>query len=94
MAGFDHSPAPATQEQKADPRSTRYGYLLFVVYLAVYGAYVLTNAFDPGLMARVAWEGVNLAILSGLSLIGIAFLLAVLYEWLCRRTAHRKEAGE
>jgi uncharacterized membrane protein (DUF485 family) len=92
MVGFDHSPAPSTQEPNGDGKSTRYGYALFLVYLTAYGAYVLTNAFAPSLTAKIAWQGVNLAILSGLSLILFAFALAVVYEWLCRRTSKVRRA--
>ncbi len=64
-------------------RNTRIGLVLFAVYLALYGGFVLANAFAPQAM-EVTLFGVNLAILYGMGLIVAAFLLALLYAWLCR----------
>jgi uncharacterized membrane protein (DUF485 family) len=83
MPGFDQ-PAPPTESETASPRRTFYGRVLFVFYLLLYGGFVLLNAFDPELMEVTPFAGVNLAILYGLALIAIAFVLALLYDWLCR----------
>lgn len=85
MVGFDHHGAPGqTDSPPESNRATRYGHILFAFYLVLYGAYVLINAFSPSVMAKTPWGGINLAVLSGLGLIGVAFLLALLYDWLCR----------
>jgi hypothetical protein len=45
-------------------------------------------------MEATPLAGVNLAVLCGLGLIAVAFLLALLYDWLCREPAPRdREAG-
>ena len=41
-------------------------------------------------MMRTPFGGVNLAVLYGLALIVSAFLLALVYEWLCRAPADRE----
>jgi uncharacterized membrane protein (DUF485 family) len=69
-------------------RNVRYGLVLFAVYLLLYGAFVGVNAFAPELMERTPVAGVNVAILSGFGLIVVAFLLALLYGWLCRNAAY------
>jgi uncharacterized membrane protein (DUF485 family) len=65
-------------------RSARYGLALFALYLALYGGFVLLNAFAPTLMEATPLAGVNLAVVYGLGLIVAAFALALLYAWLCR----------
>lgn len=89
MAGFDHGPNANQETERPETvaRNTRYGLVLFAVYLLLYGAYVFVNAFAPELMERAPLGGVNLAILSGFALIAAAFLLALIYGWLCRLEA-------
>ena len=61
----------------------RLGLILFAVYLAAYAAYMLVNAFAPKWMDAVV-GGVNVAVVSGLGLIGGAVLLALIYAFACR----------
>lgn len=86
MAGFDHGPAvPPADEPHAD-RNARYGAVLFAVYLALYAGFLALNVFAPASLA-VTFLGVNLAVLAGLGLIVAAFVLALVYAWLCRAPA-------
>ncbi len=64
--------------------NTRLGLILFFVYLALYGAFVLVNAFSPTTMEITPVAGVNLAILYGFGLIIAALVLALVYGCLCR----------
>lgn len=81
--------APATAR-----RNARYGGVLFVCYLAVYGIFVGINTFHPTLMDGVPFAGVNLAIWFGFGLIVSAFGLALLYAWLCRESAAARDSEE
>ncbi|MCA9071719.1 MAG: DUF485 domain-containing protein, partial [Planctomycetaceae bacterium] len=86
----------AGDDPEITARNTRYGLILFTVYLVIYGAYVLANAFAPTIMENTI-AGVTLAILSGFGLIIAAFVLALIYGWLCRATkdsSHRKDAPQ
>lgn len=65
-------------------RNARIGLVLFAVYSAIYGGFVLLNAFSPETMEMTPIAGVNLAILYGFGLIIVAFVLAMFYGWLCR----------
>ena len=56
-----------------------FGLFLFVIYLLLYGGFVLINAFAPELMEATPIAGVNLAILYGFGLILAAFAMALLY---------------
>ena len=77
---------PNTSEAR-DPASERHnarlGLILFAIYLLAYAAYMLVNAFSPKWMDEVV-GGVNVAVVSGLGLIGGAVLLAVVYAFACR----------
>ena len=80
-----HSPTHTAEAR--DPASERYnarlGLVLFAVYLVAYGAFMLVNAFAPAWM-DIEVGGVNVAVVSGLGLIGGAVLLAVVYAFACR----------
>jgi uncharacterized membrane protein (DUF485 family) len=78
-----HQPASHVAEKEI-PGRTRLGLIFFAVYFSIYVLYVLLNAFYPEAMDSIPFGGVNLAILYGLGLIGAAFVLALLYGWMCR----------
>ncbi len=64
-------------------RNSRLGMAFFAVYLFLYGGFVLLNTFSPTTMEVTPIEGINVAILYGFGLIVSAFLLALLYGFLC-----------
>jgi uncharacterized membrane protein (DUF485 family) len=86
MPGLDH--LQVEQQEPDDPRTAarnaRYGLFLFAMYTFVYAAFVVVNAFRPDVMDQEAWAGINLAVLSGLGLILGAFVLSLIYGYLCR----------
>lgn len=65
-------------------RNSKIGLVLFAIYLALYGGFVLIAAFSPATMERLPAAGVNLAIWYGFGLIIGALVLALIYGWLCR----------
>lgn len=91
MSGFDHgAPVDVDDSARLAPaRHSRPGLVLFAVYLLCYSSFVLLNAFAPAFMARTPWAGINVAVLSGLALIVMAFVLALVYDWICRFSAAR-----
>lgn len=86
MADLDshHVEQREYEPEHISTRNARYGLVLFVFYLVLYGAFVLINTFQPELMDRVPAAGVNLAIWYGFGLIAMALVLALIYAWLCR----------
>ena len=86
MAGLDHGQVHPKEVE--DPliaaRNSRYGMVLFLIYLAFYGGFVALNAFSPKQMESTPAFGLNLAILYGFALIAAAMVLALIYTWLCR----------
>lgn len=95
MPGLDQGSVPARENENDSGARRRafHGRLLFVLYLLFYGGFVLLNAFSPATMEETPFAGVNLAVLYGLGLIGLAFLLALFYDWLCRAPAHPEGAA-
>lgn len=65
-------------------RRARYGLWLFGLYLLLYAGFMGLTAFAPQFIAQTPFAGVNVAVLYGLVLIGMALLLALVYAWLCR----------
>ena len=93
MPAFKHQPnQPETYDAPTAARNARYGAVLFLAYLLLYGGFVAINAFNPEVMDTVVLAGVNLAIVYGLGLIVAAFVLALIYLWLCRVPAPARSA--
>jgi len=89
MSALLHGPNPGAENEPPEnpaiqARNARLGLRLFAVYGLIYGLYVVVGAFMPGVMnARLA--GVNVAVVWGFGLIVLAFLMALVYGWLCNR---------
>ncbi|MEX0727326.1 MAG: DUF485 domain-containing protein [Planctomycetaceae bacterium] len=66
------------------PRNARIGIVMFVIYTAFFAGFVFLNAFYPKLMEITPLGGINLAILYGMALILAAFVMALVYGYLCR----------
>jgi uncharacterized membrane protein (DUF485 family) len=81
-------PEPEDQDHpEVVSRNTRYGLVLFSLYLVAYAAYVAVSAFSPATMAAPAMAGINVAVASGFGLIGLALVLAAVYMALSGRGA-------
>jgi uncharacterized membrane protein (DUF485 family) len=65
-------------------RNARIGLVLFLVYVLFYAAFVWMSAFRPAAMAQPFVGGVNLAVCYGFGLIIGAFVLAIVYMFVCR----------
>jgi uncharacterized membrane protein (DUF485 family) len=74
--------------------NSRVGLILFGVYLLLYGGFVFLNAFAPESMEVIPVAGVNLAIVFGFGLILAAFVLALVYGFLCKATEEKSETKE
>jgi uncharacterized membrane protein (DUF485 family) len=79
----EHHDRPHDHSQ-ATTQQTRYGLMLFFVYVILYGLFVGLSAFRPDLMSRRPFGGVNLAVIYGLGLIIAAIVLALIYMMICK----------
>ena len=79
-----HPQPDADDHPEISARNSRYGLWLFGLYLLLYGGFMGLSAFEPQLMSKTPFGGVNLAILYGFGLIVAALVLALIYMILCR----------
>jgi uncharacterized membrane protein (DUF485 family) len=80
-------------------RNARRGLVLFLIYFAMYAAFLLVNVFSPETMARttislprdreLSLGGPNLAVAGGIGLIFAAIVLALVYM----RAARTRSGG-
>jgi uncharacterized membrane protein (DUF485 family) len=81
-----HEPAPATHGvDEAASYKKRLGLWMLLVYGILYVIFIIINVAWPKAMGTIVVYGLNLAIVYGFALIVIAFLLAIVYNWLCTR---------
>ncbi|MGH7177830.1 MAG: DUF485 domain-containing protein [Tepidisphaeraceae bacterium] len=85
MSKIDHDDHP-----HVITRNARNGLILFAIYVIFYGTFVYLSAFRADVMASRPFGGVNLAVLYGLGLIVAAFVLALVYMFLCRAPGRGK----
>jgi uncharacterized membrane protein (DUF485 family) len=72
---------------------SRYGLILFFLYVFLYGLFVYLSAFRADIMAKRPFGGVNFAVLYGLGLIIAAIVLALIYMVICRKSGTADERG-
>jgi uncharacterized membrane protein (DUF485 family) len=81
-----HEPAPeAHGVDEAASYKKRLGLWMLLVYGTLYVIFIIINVVWPSAMGTMVVYGLNLAIVYGFALIVIAFLLAIVYNWLCTR---------
>ena len=83
----DHDLSHPDHHPETVRRNARAGMTLFILYVLFYVGFMVLNAFYPEKMSQPALMGVNLAIVYGMGLIFLAFVLAIVYMVLCRSKA-------
>ncbi len=84
MSSPSSSPSASRDSSNASiQHNRRLGLILFAIYSLVYLAFTLVNAFLPKVVEWTPMGGINLTTWWGLGLIGLAFLMSLLYGWLC-----------
>jgi uncharacterized membrane protein (DUF485 family) len=88
MSPLDHGPAhpPEVEDPRESARHARIGLWLFAVYFVFYISFMLLSAFAPQVIAMRVAGDVNLAVVYGFGLIGLAGVIALAYGWLCRQS--------
>jgi uncharacterized membrane protein (DUF485 family) len=81
-----HEPAPATHGvDEAAAYKRRLGLIMLAIYGALYVIFIIINVVWPQAMGAEVVYGLNVAIIYGFALIVIAFIMALVYNWLCTR---------
>ena len=81
---------PVTKEQEDESvvaHNARIGILLFVVYVLFYAGFMGFSSFNPQIMSTPVLGGISLAIAYGFFLIALAFILALAYMRLCKKSS-------
>lgn len=89
-----HEPAAPAGVDRAIGYKVRAGVQMFLLYALVYGGFVLINVFSPLAMERTVFLGLNLAVVYGMGLIGLAFVLALIYSRVCTRREEDSDCDE
>lgn len=88
--------ASETESESVSQKKARLGIKFFFLYLIVYAGFVVIGVLNYELLAAEVFRGINLAVFYGFTLIILAIVLGVLYNYLCTRyeDADKKEEGE
>lgn len=73
--------------------NSRLGIVLFLIYLLIYGIFMMLCAFAPHVMSEPALRGMNVATVYGFALIFLAFILALIYMLMCRTSPGGNNGG-
>lgn len=88
-----HGESTKWGKDKASGYKTRLGLWMFAAYCVVYAAFVIINSFWPAAMAKPVGS-LNWATWYGFGLIGVALVLAMIYNSLSGRAEERmNDAG-
>jgi len=82
---MSHGPATDWGEDKAIGYKTKLGLYLFVIYVLVYIGFIAINVASPQTMETKIFAGQNLAVVYGFGLIVLAFIMGIIYDYLCSR---------
>ena len=90
-----HGPPVELGKDHSEGYKTKLGLIMFVIYTAMYMAFVFLCVLDPQLMSADVGK-FNLAVTIGFFLIVIAVVQAVIYNIMCSRheKAHENDGSE
>ena len=89
-----HEPTAVHGVDEAAAYKKRLGLWMLLVYGLLYIIFIVINVVWPKAMGAIVVYGLNLAIVYGFALIVIAFILAIVYNWLCTRHERSFESEE
>lgn len=90
-----HGPPVEWKKDNSEGYKTKLGIIMFVIYTAMYMAFVFLCVLNPKLMS-INVGSLNLAVTLGFFLIIIAVVQAVIYNFMCSRheKAHDNDGTE
>ena len=83
-----HGPAVKLGKDDASAYKTKLGVKMFIAYTLVYVVFVAINATSPKTMQSIVL-GQTAAVIWGFGLIGLALVMAVIYNHFCTRAEAR-----
>lgn len=91
---MSHGPATDWGEDKAIAYKTRTGVYLFIIYVLVYIGFIAINVVSPKTMGMKIFAGLNLAVVYGFGLIVLAFVMGLIYDYLCTKKENELNDNE
>ena len=85
---MDHGPSKEWGDDPAAGYKTRLGLWMFLAYCVVYAGFVIVNSVWPKLMENVVGS-LNWAVAYGFGLIGLALVMAFVYNALSSRAEEK-----
>ena len=73
--------------------NARLGLIFFAIYAAVYAGFIGVCTFDYEAMGKPVFDGINLAIVYGMTLILLAIVMAVIYMLLAKNEPEVPQAN-
>ncbi len=90
-----HEPAAQCGPDASAEYKQRIGVWMFLLYAAIYAAFVAINLLKPLWMEKTVFLGLNLAVVFGFGLIVFALIEALIYNHMCStHEADNKAAPE
>jgi uncharacterized membrane protein (DUF485 family) len=91
-----HEPSTDWGADKSAGFKSKLGLILFACYAVFYGIFIALSAINPAIMGMESLGGLNLAIVYGFTLILSAFLMGLLYHFICylKEKSFEKKPGE
>ncbi|OGS13337.1 MAG: hypothetical protein A2234_01790 [Elusimicrobia bacterium RIFOXYA2_FULL_58_8] len=89
-----HEPAAQSGPDASADYKAHIGVWMFLLYAAVYAAFVAINLLRPLWMEKIVIFGLNLAVVYGFGLIAFALVLAMIYNHMCGLHENDSKAAE
>jgi len=83
-----HGPAVKLGKDYASGYKTKLGIYMFIAYTIVYAIFVGINITNPAMMENV-FMGQTVAVIYGMGLIVLAFVMAIIYNHFCTAAEER-----
>ena len=80
-----HEPSVQAGKDHAAGYKANLGVVMFIIYSLIYAGFVLLNVISPVSMEMEVLLDMNLACVYGFSLIVIALIQALIYDFMCRK---------
>jgi uncharacterized membrane protein (DUF485 family) len=89
-----HEPAAKAGKDPAFAYKRRLGVIMFIIYGAIYAAFVVVNVVVPQHMGDIVFAGLDIDVVYGFGLIVLALVLALFYNRACSRKEAELSGGK
>ncbi len=84
-----HKSTVVKETDNAAAKKAKLGVILFIVYTLVYSGFVLIGLTRPEWMGLQLMGEMNIAIIYGFGLIGLAIVMGFIYNYFCTRMENK-----